>query len=74
LTTISAAAPGVIEALRIDPTDRLVSVVKGSQKVILVPSSRYHELYPQKDLALLCASQVCFSIFDERASLFIITM
>jgi hypothetical protein len=66
-TTISAASSGVIEALHLDSTDRLLTVVKGSQKVTLVPSYRYHELCPKKDLRLLFASQVCLP-FDFNVS------
>jgi hypothetical protein len=64
-SALSAATGGAIEAVHCIPTDRLISVVSGSQRVTLIPSSR--NLYPKKDPNLLFASQVsscsCFSCF-----------
>jgi hypothetical protein len=47
LTALWIAEAGVVDNLHQEPLDHLFSVIKGSQRVTLIPSSRYSELYPR---------------------------
>jgi hypothetical protein len=55
-----AASVGVIDMLHQDQCDNLFHVITGTQRVTLIPSSRYAELYPKIKEGIFNASQVLF--------------